>query len=296
MHLLLTGSHGFVGKHFLQLQPAFALEDEKGEIELRDAERVERFIARTRPEAVVHLAAQSFVPRSFEDPKETLDINFFGTFNLLNALKKAGFKGRMLFVGSADQYGPVEESALPIREVQPMRPMNPYAVSKVAAEALCFQWSQHEFEILMARPFNHIGPGQSDKFVVSGFAKQMAAVMAGKQKSIQCGDRKVTRDFTDVRDVIRAYLALLRCGRSGETYNVCSGKERSIDEVLTTLMQLAGLQVPVIEESDRQRPSQQRRAVGSSAKLTSETGWTPQIEFTTSLKDTLDHWKGKDIG
>src|SRR5262249_48752052 len=149
--------------------------------------------------AVIHLAAQSFVPASFAHPLETYEINFLGTYSLLEALKAAGFKGRFLFVGSGDAYGVVRPEDLPIGEEHPLRPRSPYAVSKAAAEALCYQWSRSEsFEIVMTRSFNHIGPGQSDRFVVSDFARQVVEIRKGQRRpQISTGDIEVTRDFTD---------------------------------------------------------------------------------------------------
>src|SRR5438876_2355456 len=242
MRLLLTGSDGFVGSLLKHNRPCVALADDGGNVDLRDADRVKRAVARIAPDAVIHLAAQSFVPESFAHPRETYEINFFGTLNLLDALKAAGFTGRLLFVGSGDCYGIVAPNELPIDEAQPLRPRSPYAVSKAAAEALCYQWSQVEaFAIVMTRSFNHIGPGQTERFVVSDFARQVVEIRKGlRPPIIRTGDIDVTRDFTDVRDVVEAYLLLLDQGKRGEIYNVCSGLEHSIRDVLMRLLRLAG--------------------------------------------------------
>src|SRR4030095_16761911 len=218
MKLLVTGSEGFVGSFLKRCRPCIPLTDESGNVDLRDGNRLSRAVARIGPDAVIHLAANSFVPESFAHPRETYDVNFIGTLNLLEALKAAGFTGRLLYVGSGDSYGVVAPNELPIDEAHPLRPRSPYAVSKAAAEALCYQWSQSEaFEIVMTRSFNHIGPGQSERFVVSNFARQVVEIHKGIRTAIiRTGDIDVTRDFSDVRELVQAYLLLLVRGESGE--------------------------------------------------------------------------------
>lgn len=296
--LLITGGYGFVGNTIqsslanqtnscgLELVPPQAME-------IRDFDGLAKLCVETQPDFIIHLAAQSFVPQSFANPRETFDINFFGTLNLLQALKKSGFKGRLLFVGSGDMYGLVAPDLLPITESFLLKPRNPYAVSKVAAEALCYQWSQTEdINIVMARPLNHIGPGQSDRFVVSGFARQIVEIKLGRREAeISVGDIDVTRDFTDVRDVVRAYIMLLSEGKSGESYNVCSGKDKSIREILEQLMILAGVQASIKQDSARFRPTEQRRVYGSYHKLLVATGWRPEISLEQSLVDNLNYWE-----
>ncbi|OCB03890.1 NAD-dependent dehydratase, partial [Acidithiobacillus ferrivorans] len=224
---------------------------------------------------------------------ETFDINFYGTLNLLEALQSIGFRGRMLFVGSGDTYGQVPEAALPVREGHPLHPRNPYAVSKVAAEALCYQWSQTSgFEIVMARPFNHIGPGQSPRFAITDFARQITEIRLGQRPPVlQVGDIDVTRDFTDVRDVERAYALLLEKGRNGGVYNVCSGREHSIRELLQRLIALAGVVVRIDQVPARLRPAEQRRMVASFEALHRDTGWQPLIPIEQSLQDLLNDWE-----
>ena len=295
MKLLLTGASGFVGSA-VQREVDCASLILKGEaVDIRDAEKVDRAIGEIRPEAVVHLAAQSFVPQSFRDPLETFHVNFLGTFNLLQALKKYGFRGKFLFIGSADVYGAVPPELLPIKEDTPLRPRSPYGVSKTAAEALCIQWSQtEEMHIVIARPFNHIGSGQSESFVVSNFAKQIVTAKHDRQRPVfQVGDLDVTRDFTDVRDVVRAYVLLLEHGKNGSVYNICSGVERSIRSVLTKLLELSGISADIRRDENRLRPSEQRRLVGSADKLQSETGWRPEVSFEDSLQSVLQYWEAQ---
>ena len=199
----------------------------------------------------------------------------------------------MLFVGSGDTYGLVPETRLPITEDLPLRPRSPYAVSKVAAEALCYQWSQMEkFALVMTRSFNHIGPGQSERFVVSDFAKQVIEIKQGRRKPIlSVGDIDVTRDFTDVRDAAAAYALLLERGGNGEIYNVCSGVERSVRSLLVRLLELANVEARIEQDPNRLRIGEQRRFRGSYEKLHRDTGWEPAISIDQSLLDILQNWE-----
>lgn len=287
MKLLLTGANGFVGQYVQAALPCVPLPDG---LDLRDRAALTAAVAAIQPDTVLHLAAQSFVPASFENPRETFDINCYGTLNLLEALQAAGFKGRMLFVGSGDIYGQVAEAALPVREDHPLRPRNPYAVSKVAAEALCYQWSQTSgFEIVMVRPFNHIGPGQSPRFAIADFARQITEIRLGRRApALQVGDIDVTRDFTDVRDVVRAYGLLLEQGRNGRVYNICSGREYDIRDLLRQLMALAGVDACIEQDPARLRRAEQRRMVASFEALHRDTGWQPAITIEQSLQDLLN--------
>jgi GDP-4-dehydro-6-deoxy-D-mannose reductase len=292
MKLLLTGATGFVGRHLMHTTPAIPLHAGDREIDLRDAGAVLEGVRAVSPDRVIHLAAVSHVPTSFADPCGTLEVNLLGTLHLLQALKKCDFRGRFLYVGSADTYGAVQPERLPVTEDQPQRPRNPYAVSKLAAEALCYQWSQTcGFQIVMARPFNHIGRGQNDGFVVSSLAKQVVAVRRGSISAVQAGDLQVTRDFTDVRDVVRAYLALLESGQSGEAYNVCSGIERSLQSVLDHLMAIAGVHPEVVKDESKVRQGEQRRMLGSYEKLHAATSWKPLIAFEQTLAEILSYWE-----
>jgi GDP-4-dehydro-6-deoxy-D-mannose reductase len=290
MKLLLTGANSFVGQYVQAALPYVPL---PLGLDLRDRTALSAAVAAIRPDAVLHLAAQSFVPASFENPRETFDINLTGTLNLLEALHSAGFQGRMLFVGSGDTCGQVPETALPVHEDQPLRPRNPYAVSKVAAEALCYQWSQTAgFEIVMARPFNHIGPGQSPRFAIADFARQVTEIRLGRRAPVlQVGDIDVTRDFTDVRDVVRAYGLLLERGANGECYNVCSGREYRIRDLLQQLITMAGIEASIEQDPARLRRAEQRRMVASFAALHRDTGWQPAIPMEESLQDLLNDWE-----
>lgn len=297
--LLVTGLNGFVGKHLqLRLQQADAAWEVIAPPENYDLTRPETLAAwcASRPDAVLHLAGQTFVPDSFRDPQRTFEINLVGTLNILQALKAGGFAGTFLYVSSGDIYGQVEERHLPIREELLPRPRSPYAVSKFSAENLCLQWSYAEpWRILVARPFNHIGPGQSESFVLPGVAKQLVQIACGRQPPrVQVGDVEVTRDFLDVRDVIDAYLALLEHGRTGEVYNVCSGRELSIQSLIMQLANLAGVEVQLAQDPKRFRPSEQRRVIGSAEKLRAETNWKPRISLTETLQSVLSDWQERE--
>ncbi|HVH89567.1 MAG TPA: GDP-mannose 4,6-dehydratase [Terriglobales bacterium] len=291
--LLLTGASGFVGGFVQQAANSVPLMVNNKDVDLRNLRETQEAIAHIRPDAVLHLAAQTFVPRSFDDPLETFEINFLGTYNLLVALKKIGFAGRFLLVSTGDVYGSVAPELLPVTEEMLPRPRNPYAVSKVAAEALCFQWNETAgFETMVARPFNHIGPGQREDFVISGFAKQIAEIKHGaKAAIIETGDLEVTRDFCDVRDVVQAYLLLLLKGRAGETYNICSGKECSIRSLLNKMLELAAVEAEIKSNPTKFRPSEQRRMFGDAGKIRRHVGWQPSRSIEQTLADTIHSWE-----
>lgn len=263
--------------------------------DIRNPVAVRQQIQNMRPDWIIHLAAQSAVPLSFKNPAETFDINFTGTLNLLKALKEEHFNGTLLLVSSADAYGLVPETELPITENRPLAPRNPYAVSKAACELLCQQWGYSEnIKILIARPFNHIGPGQSPKFAISSFAKQISEISLGKRHPhIEVGDIETTRDFTDVRDVVSAYFALLENGIPGEIYNICNGTEIKISEMLNKLIALANIKADIVQNNANLRPAEQRRMIGSNHKLTSATQWKPHFNLDNTLNDILNDWKRK---
>lgn len=287
MKILVTGSNGFVGSHIKKAVSVIALD-----MDLLDKKKLREFFADCKPDFVIHLAAKTYVPDSFANPQDVYAVNFLGTLNLLEALKEGDFRGRMLYVGSSDGYGIVDPKDLPVLEEHALHPRSPYAVSKIAAEALCYQWSQTEnFEIVLTRPFNHIGPGQNERFAVSNFAKQVALGL----DFIEVGDLSVTRDFTDVRDVVRAYLLLLEKGRNGEVYNVCSQKERTLESILHQLLSIKGLQTEIRVSKNRLRPTEQRRICGSFEKLNRDTGWQPLLPFEMTLQELLLDWEHKNL-
>lgn len=294
MKTLITGHRGFVGSYLIEDPDCVPLADGSGQpVNLLDLPRLQAAIERIRPDAVVHLAGQSFVPDAVRDPVGTYNTNFIGTQHLLDALKRVGFGGRFVFVSSADVYGATPLAELPIRESHVPRPLNPYAVSKRAAEMLCEYWCRAEgLDLVIARAFNHIGPRQSTRFAIADFARMISQMKLGLRPPVlDVGDLDITRDFTDVRDVVAAYRLLLNGGQRGETYNVCSGTERHLGSIVKELATLAGVEIALRSDPERQRKVEQRRACGSPDRLEQHTGWQPRIEWRTSLLDTLQYWQ-----
>jgi len=295
--LLVTGHAGFVGTTLLRDSSRFVPGPEweivtlPSGIDITSPSLVPA-VAISRPDAVLHLAALTSVRESFAEPDRYFSVNFGGTLNLLRALRAAEFSGRLVFVGSGDCYGWVPAEELPIREDRPLRPRSPYSVSKIAAEALCYQWSQTEgLDVVLARAFNHFGPGQDQRFVVADFARQIARIRAGLQDPcIVVGDIDITRDFTDVRDVIAAYFALFDSGRGGEIYNVGSGIERPVRDMLEAMIALAGVSVSIAVDPRRVRRGEQGRVVADISRIRTKTGWSPRIDVRQSLDDTLSYW------
>ena len=300
--LLVTGMHGFVGRALARLVEkntdlhSYRLVELPEHLDLRNPAEAAAMVGPEPPDAVIHLAAQSFVPDAFRDPKSTFEVNVLGTLNLLQALRAAGFVGRMVYVGTGDVYGRIDERSLPVSESATPEPRNPYAVSKLAAEALCRQWAfTEQMGVMLARPFNHIGWGQSDRFVVSDFARQIVAIARGRRPPVvEVGDIDVTRDFTDVEDVVRAYFALLEHGVPGATYNVCSGREQSIRATLARLAELASVGVSIAPADGRMRRAEQRRMCGDPAAIHRATGWQPTTPFDESLRAMLRYWETED--
>ncbi len=298
-NLLVTGQSGFVGRHLQQLLASSSCWNliPNGQLELCKPASLDETLQPICPDAIIHLAGQTFVPEAFRDPQRTLEVNLIGTLNLLQALKRRGFSGTFLYVSSGDIYGQVADDSLPISESLAPQPRNPYAVSKVAAELLCLQWSYVEpWRIMVARPFNHIGTGQGEAFVIPSMARQLIRVRQGLQlPRLEVGDVDVTRDFLDVRDVLQAYLALLERGRSGEIYNVCSGIELRVRDMITQMAELAGVDVELVQDAARMRRAEQRRVVGCADKLQQETGWKPGVSITETLQSVLSDWEAREL-
>ena len=298
--LLVTGLNGFVGRHLQALLEGGASSWQLLESpahDLLEPATLDAWLQDDCPDAVIHLAGQTFVPEAFRDPAQTIKVNLLGTLNLLQALKRRGFAGTFLYVSSGDVYGQVAEDELPIRECRLPQPRNPYAVSKVAAELLCLQWGYVEpWRIMVARPFNHIGTGQGEAFVIPSMARQLIRVRQSLQlPRLEVGDVDVTRDFLDVRDVLQAYLALLERGRSGEIYNVCSGIELRVRDMIMQLAELAEVDVELVQDAARMRRAEQRRVVGCADKLQQETGWKPGVSITETLQSVLSDWEAREL-
>lgn len=300
MRVLVTGASGFVGGHLLALlrraghDPVAAGGPRDGApfvpLDLLDPEGVRAAVAAAAPDAIVHLAGQAFVPQSLADPAGTFAVNAGGTLNLLEAARAlagaGGPRPRLVIVSSAEVYGRQAPERMPLDEAAALRPANPYAASKVAAETCALTWERtFGLNVVVARPFNHIGPGQDVRFAVASFARQLAEIAAGAPAVMHVGNLDAQRDFLDVRDVAAAYAALLANGRSGEVYNICSGRPVAIREVLRQLITIARVPVEVRDDPERLRPSDLPILCGDAAKLRAATGWEPLIALSASLRD-----------
>ncbi|MGB9113535.1 MAG: GDP-mannose 4,6-dehydratase [Acidimicrobiales bacterium] len=288
MRAFVTGASGFVGtwltRHLEEVgDAAFAL----GEgIDVTDTPAVAASIAAASPDVIYHLAALTHVGDSWEAPEETFRVNAMGTLSVLEAARKAQRTPRIILVSSAEVYGPGEQ--VPIDETMPLRPVTPYAASKVAAEYLGLQAHLGRgIEVVRARPFNHVGPGQSPNFVIAALAKRLVEAERAGALEVSVGDLSPARDFTDVRDVVRAYRLLAEYGEPGEAYNVCSGEAVAIATVFEELVMLSDHQVKAVVDPALLRPVDVPVLVGEAKRLVSLTGWSRTIPLETTLKDVL---------
>ncbi len=294
MRVLVTGHTGFVGQHMLAHVVARAESDlvcvtPPDQFSLDSVAAIEASLAELTFDTVLHLAAQSHVPTSFVDPESTVATNVLGTVRLLQVLESKRFSGRFLYVSSGDVYGNVAAKCLPVRESISPTPTNPYAASKLAAEKLCLAWARFAgFETVVARPFNHLGRGQREDFAVARFADSIARVVTGQSPPrLATGRLDVTRDFLDVIDVVDAYIAILRQGQAGEIYNVCSGIERRLEDLLRILIQCSGTSIECSLDPSLLRPVDLLRMVGDASKLRAHTGWKPTVPLEETLRDML---------
>ncbi len=256
--------------------------------DVRDEDAVRKAVLDAQPEAICHLAAQANVKRSWDDPVETTIVNVVGTLNLCRAAAALEDPPRILVVSSSEVYGSVSPDRQPINEDQPLAPVTPYAASKASAEMVALQaWLGRGLDVVRARPFNHTGPGQRLGFVVPDLALQVAKAARRELNRIATGNLEVSRDISDVRDVVRAYRLLLLQSEPGGAYNVCRGEAVLISELLRTLMKVAGADVPVWLDPDRARPTDVPVQVGDHTRLTSLTGWQPEVPLEKTLADVL---------
>lgn len=265
------------------------------EMNLCDEKNVRQVIANVKPDCVFHLAAQSSAALSWKKPRLTMDINLGGAINLLEAVRECCPDCSLLLIGSSEEYGAISAHTPKVDENYPLNPTNPYAVSKMAQERLGALYAKaYGMKIMMTRAFNHIGPGQSEQFVVPSFARQIAGIEKGLQPPVlKAGNLQAKRDFTDVRDVVRAYTALSRQGTPGESYNIGSGCSHSIQSILDRLIALSSAKVRIETDPERLRPSDTPEIVCDSSKLAQATGWTPVIPLEQSLKDILAYYRNQ---
>jgi len=293
---LLIGGTGFVGCHMKSLLSAeYKVVSTGSECDIRDKQKITSLIENSKPDVVVNFAFITTVKETFANPEKNFEIGFNGMLNLLMALKSINFKGKLLNISSSEVYGHPDISYLPMTEATPLKPMSPYSVVKIAVEALCYQWSQSEsLDIITARPFTHVGPGQSDRFALSSFSRQIAEMQLNTRKPVmRVGNLESTRDFTDVRDVVRAYDLLLKYGKSGEVYNICTGRETKMEALLNKMISSSGLKINVEKDETLFRRAEQQRICGSNEKLRNETGWLPEILLEQTLADMVDEWKNR---
>jgi GDP-4-dehydro-6-deoxy-D-mannose reductase len=317
MRVLITGITGFAGSHLAdyilsehkdaelygikrwrsRMENIEHLKDKIRilECDLRDGYSVKSIMEAIHPDKIFHLAAQSFVPTSWNAPAESLSTNILGQLNLFEAVRSLKINPWIQLACSSEQYGLVNENELPIKETNPLRPMSPYAVSKIGQDYLGYQYYiSYGINIVRTRGFNHTGPRRGEVFVCSDFAKQIVDIEKGKKEPvIYVGNLKAKRDFTDVRDMVKAYwLSLEKC-KAGEVYNICSGKAFPIQEVLDLLLSMTDAKIDVRQDKSRLRPSDVPVLVCDSSKFRNETGWKPSIEFKQTLRDILEYWRTK---
>ncbi len=266
------------------------------ECELKDVFSVKTVLRAVRPDRIYHLAAQSFVPTSWNSPADTLMNNIVGELNILEAIRELDLKDtRMHIAGSSEEYGFVYENEVPIKETNPLRPLSPYAVSKIGQDYLAYQYyKSYGIFSVRTRAFNHTGPRRGEVFVTSSFARQIALIEKGIQKPvIYVGNLEAKRDFSDIRDVVKAYYISLEKGEAGEVYNVGNDKAYSIREVLEMLLSFSKIKVSIEGDSERMRPSDVPLLICDSSKFREKTGWRPEIPFEKTLEDLLNYWRGR---
>jgi GDP-4-dehydro-6-deoxy-D-mannose reductase len=313
--VLITGITGFAGSHlaeyFLGERPDVEVygtyrwrsrrENIEGiehklrllECDLSDPVAVRKALETSRPDAIFHLAAQSFVPSSWVAPLQTLHDNVAGQANIFEAVRSLGLDPAIQIACSSEEYGLVLPDEVPIRETNPLRPLSPYAVSKVTQDYLGYQYfMSYGIRCIRTRGFNHTGPRRGEVFVTSNFSKQVASIEAGIQEPvIRVGNLEAVRDFTDVRDMVRGYVLACEKGKPGEVYNLASGNAITIRSVLDKLIAMAKVEVRVETDPARLRPSDVEVLIGDASKFRADTGWEPKIPFDKTLSDLLDYWR-----
>lgn len=315
MKALITGVTGFAGSHLAEYLLAHQPQVEifgihrwrsrmeniahlEGRIELvetdlTDYHSVYRMLERVRPDYIFHLAAQSFVPTSWNAPAATLDVNVIGQTHLFEAVRSLELDPVVQIACSSEEYGLVHPDETPIKESNPLRPLSTYAVSKIAQDYLGYQYYQsYGLKAIRTRGFNHTGPRRGEVFVTSNFAKQLARIKAGLDEPvIRVGNLEALRDFTDVRDMVRAYWLAVTQARPGEVYNIATGKAIKIRDLLDRLIALTDVDVKIEQDPQRMRPSDVEILLGDSSKFRADTGWEPEIPFDKTLADIVEYWR-----
>ncbi|WP_028546038.1 GDP-mannose 4,6-dehydratase [Paenibacillus taiwanensis] len=313
MKALVTGISGFVGSHmaeFLLDQQVEVIGTIRNrsrmdhiehiqsqirliECELRDPFSVETLLAAEKPDYIFHLAAQSFVPTSWNSPVDTIYNNVAGQLNIFEAVRRLELPAKIQIACSSEEYGHVEPHETPISEDNPLRPLSPYAVSKAAQDYLGYQYfKSYGIHVIRTRTFNHTGPRRGEQFVTSNFAKQIAEIEKGiRPPIVSVGNLQAKRDFTDVRDIVRAYWVGLEKGEAGECYNIASGTCVTIEEMLNLLLSMSTISIEVVPDPSRMRPSDVEILLGDASKFERQTGWKPTIPFEQTMSDLLGYWR-----
>lgn len=317
MRVLITGITGFAGSHLadyvLDRHPGvevFGLVRWRSRMEniqhllgrvhlleadLKDMVSLKKALAESKPDRIFHLAAQSFVPTSWRCPAETFAINSIGQVNLFESALSLGLSPRIQIAGSSEEYGLVLPDEVPMKETNPLRPLSPYAVSKVAQDFLGYQYFRsYGLPIVRTRGFNHTGPRRGEVFICSNFARQIVEIEKKKRDPvIFVGNLEAKRDFTDVRDTVRGYWLSLEKGEPGEVYNIGTGVAYTGQEILDKLLAESPADVRVEVDPERLRPSDVMILLSDSSKFRNATGWEPEIPFERSLKDLLEYWRAR---
>jgi GDP-4-dehydro-6-deoxy-D-mannose reductase len=304
---LVTGVSGFVGPHLVRAlrtsesrivglglgdAPAGVALDAWHALDIGDLDALTATIARETPDRVTHLAGQSSAGRSFQQPLETFRANTLGTWNLLEAVRRSAPRARVLVVGTGEVYGP-QPADTRVAEDAPLRPVSPYALSKCAADAIAEAFAREAgLDVVRTRSFSHAGPGQAPGFAVPSWAHQIAAMERGEQPPVlRVGNLEVTRDLSDVRDIVAAYVALLERGRSGAVYNVCSGRGVRLTEVVAALVGRARVAVEVAMDPELVRPADVPYLVGDPSRIENEIGWSANVPIERTLDEVLDGFR-----
>lgn len=290
----VTGGSGFVGTWLLAHLRECGDEVDAPIVDILDRPALDAALAAASPDVVYHLAGQADVGGSWRDPVATFQVNATGTVHVLDAARRLARPPRVLVVGSADVYGTVVADDLPLREDRPLRPASPYAGSKAAAEQVALQaWLGWGLPVVRVRAFNHIGPGQSDAFVVSGLARQIAEAEVRGEGEVLVGNLAARRDFTDVRDVVRAYRLLAIDGEPGGVYNVCTGVDVAIADLAERLVASARVPLELVADPARFRPVDVPVLRGDPTRLVAATGWRPEHDVDRTVADVLAWWRGQ---
>ncbi len=309
----ITGIAGFVGSHLAELLLAEGyevyglirprtktdyIESIISKLHLEDADIMDTHslyttIARIKPDYIFHLAAQSFVPTSWVSPSVTLEVNIVGSANLFEAVRQVGIDPVIQIACSSEEYGMVLPNEVPIKETNPLRPLSPYAVSKLAMDYLGYQYYEsYKIRIVRTRGFNHTGPRRGETFAESTFAKQIALIEKGKQEPvIHVGNLDASRDYTDVRDMVKGYLLSVEKCDPGDVYNICTGTDIKIGDMLKLLLSFSKVNVEIKPDPARMRPSDVKVLLGDNSKFVAKTGWKPQIPFEKTMEDLLNFWR-----